>query len=109
MLVDTRGHGESTLGHAKLSYGLFAQDAIQVLDQLGIEQTDIIGWSDGGIIALVLGRDWSQRVGKIIAISANFDLSGLTQEANAAWQAKDAGPLSRMWIWLRGWWWRKRI
>ena len=63
-----------------------------------------MGWSDGGIIALVLGSDWPQRVGKIIAISANFDPSGLTQEANTAWQAKDPDHLSRMWIWLRGLW-----
>ena len=102
--MDTRGHGESTLGKAKLSYGLFAQDVIQVLDRLEIRQTDIIGWSDGGIIALLLGRDWPQRVEKIIAISANFDPSGLKQEADTVVQAKDTGYLSRVWLWLRGWW-----
>ncbi len=104
VLVDTRGHGESTLGQVKLSYRLFAQDVIQVLDQLGIGKTEIIGWSDGGIIALLLGRDWPKRVGKIIAISANFDPSGLKPEANTALQAKDTGHLRRVWVWLQGWW-----
>ena len=104
VLIDTRGHGESTIGRTRLSYRLFAEDAIQVLDHLGIQQTDIIGWSDGGIVALFLGRDWPQRVGKIIAISANFDLTGLTQEANTVLHIKDRGYLSRIWTWVRGWW-----
>jgi pimeloyl-ACP methyl ester carboxylesterase len=104
VLVDTRGHGESTLGKAKLSYGLFAQDVIQVLDRLEIVQTDIIGWSDGGIIALILGRDWPKRVEKIITISANFDPSGLKQGAGSAVQAKDTEYLSQVWLWLRSWW-----
>ncbi|TKB26704.1 alpha/beta hydrolase [Desulfopila sp. IMCC35006] len=104
VLVDTRGHGKSTLGHVKLSYRLFAQDVIQVLNRLNIGQTDIIGWSDGGIIALLLGRDWPKRVGKIIAISANFDPSGVKAEAGIALQAKDSGHLRWLWLWLRGWW-----
>jgi pimeloyl-ACP methyl ester carboxylesterase len=104
VLVDTRGHGESTLGHTGLSYHLFAQDVVQVLDQLGIGQTDIIGWSDGGIIALLLGRDWPQRVGKIVAISANFDPSGLTPDAGATLQARDAEGSGGVWQWLKGWW-----
>ncbi len=108
VLVDTRGHGESTLGKAKLSYSLFAQDVIRVLDRLEIGQTDIIGWSDGGIIALMLGRDWPKRVAKIIAISANFNPSGLKPEADTAMLAKDTGYFSRLWLWirlwLRGWW-----
>ncbi|MGB3915903.1 MAG: alpha/beta hydrolase [Thiothrix litoralis] len=104
ILVDTRGHGESTLGHTGLSYHLFAQDVIQVLDKLDIAQTDIIGWSDGGIIALLLGRDTPQRVGKIVAISANFDPSGLTSDAGAGLQVEAAAPSGGVWQWLQGWW-----
>ena len=104
VLMDTRGHGESTLGQAKLSYGLFAKDVIQVLDRLGIGQIDVIGWSDGGIIALMLGRDWPKRVGNIIAISANFDPSGLKPETDRASQTRDTGHLRRVWQWLQGWW-----
>ncbi|EIJ36924.1 alpha/beta fold hydrolase [Thiothrix nivea] len=104
VLVDTRGHGESTLGHGELNYHQFAKDAIEVLDRLHIPQTDIIGWSDGGITALLLGRDWPQQVGKIVAISANFDPSGLTAEANTDLQAEDAQPAGGVWQWLKGWW-----
>lgn len=104
VLVDTRGHGESTLGKEKLTYRLFVRDVIEVLDRLKIGQTDIIGWSDGGIIALLLGRDWPKRVDKIIAISANFHPSGVKQEAYSAVHGKDTGYLSRVWFRLRSWW-----
>lgn len=104
ILIDTRGHGESTLGRVKLSYPLFAQDVIKVLDRLGIRQTDMVGWSDGGIIALLLGRNWPDRVGKIIAISANFNPSGIKPEVNAALRATDSGQLSQVRLWLQGWW-----
>ncbi|WMP18762.1 alpha/beta fold hydrolase [Thiothrix lacustris] len=81
VLMDTRGHGKSTLGEAGLSYGLLALDVLQVLDHLDISQADLVGWSDGGIIALLLGRDAPQRVDRIVAISANFDTSGLIASA----------------------------
>ena len=42
VLVDTRGHGSSTAGNTKLSYQIFAEDTLQVLDRLGIQRTDII-------------------------------------------------------------------
>lgn len=81
ILVDTRGHGQSTLGGKPLSYALFAGDVLQVLDHLNIRQTDIVGWSDGGIIALILAHQQPQRVRKIVAISANFHPSGLAESA----------------------------
>ncbi|OQX14116.1 MAG: alpha/beta hydrolase [Thiothrix lacustris] len=95
VLVDTRGHGKSTLGDTGLSYELFAQDVVQVLEQLHIAQADIVGWSDGGIIALLLGRDVPQRVGKIVAVSANFDASGLTPESLTELQPETRQPLKR--------------
>lgn len=104
VLVDTRGHGKSTLGEGQLSYQLFVQDVVQVLDQLEIARTDIIGWSDGGIIALLLGRDWPQRVGRVVAISANFDPSGLTAAAAEELQAEAVAPSDGVWSWLQGWW-----
>jgi len=99
VLIDTRGHGNSTPGNAGLSYELFAEDTLQVLDRLGIQRTDIIGWSDGGIIGLLLGLEAPQRVRRIVAISANFHPSGLIPEANEAQPSQN--KISQ---WLRSWW-----
>lgn len=100
ILVDTRGHGRSGLGWTELSYSLFAADAVRVLDRLGIPRADVLGWSDGGNTALLLARHWPERVGRLVAISANFDPSGLTPEALADTRSRSSGPG----LWLRRLW-----
>lgn len=104
VLIDTRGHGESTRGNTALSYQVFAEDTLLVLDQLGIQRTDIVGWSDGGIIALILGLEAPQRLGKIVAISANFHPSGVIQTTDNT-DVITTGPwLHKLTDRLRGWW-----
>ncbi len=50
---DQRAHGRSPdLG--ELSYPLMAADTAAVLDELGARRADVIGFSDGGIVALLL-------------------------------------------------------
>jgi pimeloyl-ACP methyl ester carboxylesterase len=75
--VDSRGHGLSTDSDAPLSYALMADDMLKLLDQLNIRQTDIVGWSDGGIIGLDLAMHHPQRVRRLVAIGANYDVDGL--------------------------------
>jgi pimeloyl-ACP methyl ester carboxylesterase len=104
ILIDTRGHGYSTHGHSKLSYQIFAEDTLQVLDRLGIQRTDVVGWSDGGIIALLLGLEAPQRMGKIVAISANFHPSGVILEADNSQLLSNTGLLKSMTDWFRGLW-----
>lgn len=100
VLPDTRGHGGSGLGNRELNYRLLASDAIHVLDKLGIRQADVIGWSDGGNTALLLGRHWPDRVRRIVAISANFSPAGLTAEAREDAHRQSSG----LQYWLKRWW-----
>jgi pimeloyl-ACP methyl ester carboxylesterase len=100
VLPDTRGHGNSGLDDGELSYRLLAADAIKILDSLSIKQVDVVGWSDGGNTALLLGLDWPQRVRRIVAISANFSPAGLTQEAQKETFEQSSGVV----YWLRRWW-----
>lgn len=104
VLIDTRGHGDSTHGDAELEYHVFADDALQVLDRLDIKRTDIIGWSDGGIIALILGREAPERVGRIVAISANFHPSGLQFSAAEAHDQARSTVKNKVIAWLQNWW-----
>lgn len=104
VLIDTRGHGASTHGGETLGYRLFAADALQVLDKLAIKRTDIVGFSDGGITALLLGLEAPERVGRIVAISANFHPSGLlngSPDMDVGWFHQYRQDLFN---WLRGFW-----
>jgi len=104
VLIDTRGHGDSTHGDAELNYHVFADDTLQVLDRLEIKRTDIIGWSDGGIIALILGREAPERVGRIVAISANFQPSALQFSAAEAHDQARSTVKNKVIAWLQNWW-----
>jgi pimeloyl-ACP methyl ester carboxylesterase len=74
---DSRGHGRSTDGSGPLGYSQMADDMAALLDVLHISKVDIVGFSDGGIIGLDLAMHHSERVGRLITIGANYDVSGL--------------------------------
>lgn len=103
ILIDTRGHGESTRGETALSYSIFADDTLAVLNKLGIQHTDIVGWSDGGIIALLLAMEHPERVGRIVAISANFHPSGLLADADMLRNPDERDAQNHIMDTVRGW------
>src|SRR4249919_608877 len=51
--TDARGHGDSDKPHNPDGYGgdAMARDAQAVLDQLGVEQVDVVGYSMGSMVA----------------------------------------------------------
>ncbi|NEX22942.1 alpha/beta hydrolase [Thiorhodococcus mannitoliphagus] len=100
VLIDSRGHGRSDLGDGELSYERHAADVMAVMAALHLRKADIIGWSDGGNTALVLAHLHPERINRVLAISANYDPSGLTAEARA-----DAGrPANAFTYWINRWW-----
>ena len=50
--VDTRGHGKSPRGKAPFGIRQFAEDLRDFMDELEIERANILGFSDGGNIAV---------------------------------------------------------
>jgi pimeloyl-ACP methyl ester carboxylesterase len=78
---DTRGHGRSTDSSAPMSYALIADDMLKLLDHLHIKRVDVVGWSDGGVVALDLAMRHPERVSRLVAISANFDADGLQENS----------------------------
>jgi pimeloyl-ACP methyl ester carboxylesterase len=74
--IDSRGQGRSTRTAATITYDLMATDAIAVLDHLHIARASIVGWSDGGEVALKLGIKFPDRVHRLFVFGANYDASG---------------------------------
>jgi len=78
---DSRAQGRSTDSDALLSYALMADDMLKLLDDLKIERTDVVGWSDGGIVGLDLAMHHPDRIRRLVTIGANYDVDGLTYKA----------------------------
>lgn len=76
VVIDSRGAGRSSWD-GRLGYERMAGDVIAVLDAAGIGQADIVGWSDGAIVALVVAMQHPERVRRVFAFGANMDVGGL--------------------------------
>lgn len=81
IIIDMRGHGRSKMGQQAFTYDVLASDVLNVLSHLQLKKVDILGWSDGGIVGLKLAIDHPEYVNRLIAISANYNPEGLTNEA----------------------------
>lgn len=77
ILVDSRGHGRSTLGDKPLSYAQMADDIIHLMNHLEISNASIVGWSDGGVQSIILASEHPDRIKRIFAYGAHMSASGL--------------------------------
>lgn len=70
--VDGRGRGKSDDGNVRFTFELQADDFAALLDHEKIDKADILGHSDGGITALVMGMRHAGKVNRIVAVSPNL-------------------------------------
>ena len=75
--VDTRGHGRSPRGDAPFTIRQFADDLLAFMDARGIPRAHLLGFSDGGNIALVFALQHPERVDRLILNGANLDAKGV--------------------------------
>src|ERR1700743_1300951 len=67
IVADGRGQGRSYDPKDSLSFEMMADDYSALLDQLHVDSADVMGWSDGGIVALVLAMRHPEKTQRIIA------------------------------------------
>ncbi|HIX98705.1 MAG TPA: alpha/beta hydrolase [Candidatus Dorea intestinigallinarum] len=70
--VDTRGHGRSPRGPAPFTIRQFAEDLREFVEEMGIERADLLGFSDGGNIAIIFALRYPERVDRLILNGANL-------------------------------------
>jgi pimeloyl-ACP methyl ester carboxylesterase len=77
--VDSRAHGKTVDDQDSLSFEMMADDFAALLDVMHIDSAYVIGWSDGGINALLLAMRHPGKVIKLVSTGANMtpDSSGL--------------------------------
>ena len=77
--VDSRAHGKTIDNQDSLSFEMMADDFAALLDAMHIDSAYVIGWSDGGINALLLAMRHPEKVIKLVSTGANLtpDSTGL--------------------------------
>ena len=75
--IDSRGHGRSSFGMHPLTIEFMANDVIAVMNELKIGQAHIIGFSDGGNIAIQIALNYPERMKKLVLASANLYPTGI--------------------------------
>ncbi len=71
--MDSRDQGKSGDSPDTLTYEKMTDDLAALLDHLETGAVDVLGWSDGGIEALLLGIRHPAKVKKIVAMAANLN------------------------------------
>ena len=75
--IDTRGHGRSPRGTAPFTLKQFAEDLKSTLDELGVSRVLLLGFSDGGNIALIFTLKYPSYVERLILNGANLNPFGV--------------------------------
>jgi pimeloyl-ACP methyl ester carboxylesterase len=70
---DTPGQGRSSEVDST-SYQLLTEYASQLIDSLKIDSAYVMGWSDGGIVGILLAEKRPDKVKKVLAVGANNGL-----------------------------------
>lgn len=77
---DRRGHGYTADTDAPFHYDDMATHAIGVLEHVDASsKVHLVGWSDGGIVAMLVALRRPDLVGRLVLIGANFHHDGILE------------------------------
>ena len=76
-LPDRRGHGRTADVEGPYTYEAMAEETAAFLQQAIDEPADLIGFSDGGTVAILVAIDHPELVRSLVSISAHFHYEGL--------------------------------
>lgn len=86
--IDSRGHGKSSFGSKPLSILGMCDDVIKVIDALSIPKVHLLGFSDGGNIAIQVALSYPDRVASLILGGANLHPNGVKEKVQTAIKAQ---------------------
>ena len=78
--MDNRCHGKSSCPEGDLDYFELADDVYALMKDLGYEKYMIWGHSDGGILGLILGYKYTEKIDRMVLSGANANVEGLKPE-----------------------------
>ncbi len=75
--IDTRGHGKTPRGIKPFTIRQFAEDLLCFMNKHHIEKAHLLGFSDGGNIAMIFAIRYQERVDRLILNGANLNAGGV--------------------------------
>ena len=96
--VDTRGHGRSPRGQGAFTLERFAEDLKEFLDRRGLRRIILLGFSDGGNIALIFALKYPGYVDRLILNGANLNPFGMRLSVLADVAQEYLGVEGKLWL-----------
>lgn len=78
--LDSRNHGQSSK-HTDFSYEAMTNDLYEFITMLEIKNPTVLGFSDGGVLALKLAIKAPNIANKLILCGVNYDVKGIKKSA----------------------------
>ncbi|HEX2682221.1 MAG TPA: alpha/beta fold hydrolase, partial [Candidatus Dormibacteraeota bacterium] len=78
--VDLQGHGRTADIERPIDIRVMAGDIAALIDHLGLEKADLVGYSLGGGVALQTAVRFPEKVRRLVAVSANIRRDAIPAE-----------------------------
>jgi pimeloyl-ACP methyl ester carboxylesterase len=80
IVVDLQGHGRTADIDRPIDIRLMADDIAALIDHLGLDKPDLVGYSLGGGVAFFTAVKYPQKVGKLVMAAANIRRDAIPPE-----------------------------
>src|SRR6187397_1528780 len=80
IVPDLQAHGRTADIDRALDHRLMADDIAALIDHLGLDRPDVVGYSLGGGVAFFTALKYPDKVGKLVVVSANIARSAIPSE-----------------------------
>lgn len=91
--TEEQGHGHTAAIHRPFTFDNSAHDAAALLDYLKVDKADIMGFSNGGTIALRVSHLHPNKVHKLVIASAQYHRDGMIK---GFWDGMNKAKMSDM-------------
>ena len=94
--VDLQGHGRTADIDRPIDMRLMADDIAALIDHLGLDRPDVVGYSLGGGVAFFVASKYPEKVGKLVMAAAHINSDAMPAEMRAQQAQVNSGAVEFM-------------